>query len=294
MSRIFLAHQKGVLSVLMAGILFGTIGVFVDYLYSLAPVSAASILFYRFLFACPVLLIVLVHIQRRDAFKVTQANLCIMLGIGACQAFSQLCYFEAIRLTGVSVATLITICVAPVMVALTSSAFLKEPLTRSTLISLGLSLTGVVLLSGVDQPANDLLGRGVLIALASAVAFGAVFIFGRLLAQHSNALQVNAFAISFGTLLLIPFSSPTELTAAFTVSTWWILLYLGLVTTALAYWLLVVGVRSVSATTASVLTLADPLVATLLAILFRGERLDEAGVMGAVLLVAAFLVISRR
>jgi DME family drug/metabolite transporter len=69
------------------------------------------------------------------------------------------------------------------------------------------------------------------------------------------------------------------------------LLYLGLVPTALAYWLFLNGLRHTPATTASILTLAEPLTSTVLAALLFGERLAPLGLLGAALLLAAMGVL---
>ena len=56
-------------------------------------------------------------------------------------------------------------------------------------------------------------------------------------------------------------------------SAWGLLMYLGVVTTALGYVVFLRGLRSTPATFASVLTLLEPLVAVVLAVVFLGERL---------------------
>jgi DME family drug/metabolite transporter len=64
------------------------------------------------------------------------------------------------------------------------------------------------------------------------------------------------------------------------------------VTTGLAYALYTVGLRHVSASVAAVVALLEPLTATLLGVLFFGERLGVIGAAGAVLLIGALVVLS--
>ena len=68
---------------------------------------------------------------------------------------------------------------------------------------------------------------------------------------------------------------------------WPWLLYLGAVATAGAYALYAVGLRFVPASVAGIVTLAEPLTATLLGVLIFGERLGSGGVVGGALLLAA-------
>ena len=288
------ARPTGVLFVLIAGVLWGTIGVAVDQLYALGTTTPLSVLFFRFLFACPVLLSLLVFRQGGASFRVKRSDLVVMLLMGGMLAISQLFYFAAIREAGVAVATLVTICVAPIVVALASTVLFKELLTRSILVSLALSVLGITLMIDFDGTLARSSGWGVVIALGAAFAFAAFILAGRFLAKHTRALQSNTIAICAGTLLLVPMVLSVGLDTSFTPMGWWLLIYLGVVTTAMAYWVFVIGIQTVRATTASILTLVDPLVATVLAYALVGERLATNELIGSSLLVIAFVVEIRR
>ena len=74
-------------------------------------------------------------------------------------------------------------------------------------------------------------------------------------------------------------------------SGWLLLLYLGCVPGALGYTLFQTGMRSLTATVASIVTMCEPLTAALLAwILFR-EELGPFGLLGAGFLLGAMAVI---
>jgi DME family drug/metabolite transporter len=66
-----------------------------------------------------------------------------------------------------------------------------------------------------------------------------------------------------------------------------VLLYLGVVPSALAYALFFAGLRTVPGAVASIVTLLEPLTATALATTFLGERLAPAALAGGVLVLAA-------
>lgn len=74
---------------------------------------------------------------------------------------------------------------------------------------------------------------------------------------------------------------------------WALLLYLGLVPTALAYGLFFLEMRGATATVASVGALAEPLTSSVLAMLAFGERLGTPGIQGATLLIGAMLFLCR-
>jgi DME family drug/metabolite transporter len=59
-----------------------------------------------------------------------------------------------------------------------------------------------------------------------------------------------------------------------------------------AYLFFAVGVRALNASSVTVITLLEPLVATLLAVLIVGERLDPLGWVGLALIVVGVTVLS--
>ena len=68
---------------------------------------------------------------------------------------------------------------------------------------------------------------------------------------------------------------------------WGLLVYLGVVPTALGYGFYLRGLRTTTATVSAVVVLLEPLISTLLAVTLLGERLSPHGVVGGALLVAS-------
>lgn len=68
---------------------------------------------------------------------------------------------------------------------------------------------------------------------------------------------------------------------------WGLLLYLGLVPTALGYGFYLRGLRTTTATVSAVVALLEPLISTVLAVTLLGEQLSRNGVLGGALLLAS-------
>jgi DME family drug/metabolite transporter len=68
---------------------------------------------------------------------------------------------------------------------------------------------------------------------------------------------------------------------------WALLLYLGVVPTALAYVLFIAGMRHTTATVASIATFMEPLTSTILAWVVFGERFSPLGSIGIALLAGS-------
>ncbi len=218
-----------------------------------------------------------------------------MLAIGAAMALYQVCYFAAIPHVGVAVAVLITLCVAPVIVALFSALLLHEPLTRMVMLALLCALSGTTLLVGAPTSSapSGIALAGVLLALGAAASYAAVTLCSRSLTSMYHPLQPITIGFAAGALLLLPCALMTGLTIQYSLAAWALLVYLGVVPTALAYVLFLTGMRYTTATVASIITLVEPLTSTVLAWLLFGEQLGRLGILGALLLLAAMLVLYR-
>jgi drug/metabolite transporter, DME family len=277
-----------------AAIIWGTIGVATQAIYNIDTTTSLFINLARMLIATPVLLAACWRVVGSRMFRIKPRDTLIMLLTGTLLAISHATYFAAIRYSGVTIATLLTICLSPLVVTGLSVLLKFETLTRQTIIALLCALSGSVLLVGLQAPegSHENLLLGTLFALIAAVSYAGVIVGGRFLAADHHPLQVTAMTFSAGTLLLVLINLASGIVIMHTTQGWLLVAYLGLVPTALAYWLFQVGLRSVSATAASILGLLDPLVAALLAWALFGETLAASGMIGAVLLLLSIYLLS--
>jgi drug/metabolite transporter, DME family len=286
--------RRGLLMILLSAVLWGTVGVATKGIYSLSETNALSIGFFRLLFSTPALLLACWGALGRRSFAIGRRDLLLMLLIGFATALYQVAYFAAIARVGVAIAVLVTLCTAPVMIALLSAVFLRERLTGTVLMALVCALAGTAMLISVEPGGEprDTLG-GVLLALGSAFGYTVITLCSRRLAGHYHPLQPITVGFAAGALMLLPFALAVGLVVEYPLEGWVLLLHLGLLPTALAYVLFLAGIRHVTATIASVVTLIEPLTSTLLAWLLFGERLGPLGALGAALLLGAIGLLYR-
>ncbi len=283
---LFRAKQNGGSLIVAAALLWGTVGVTTQSLYQLSSTSALSIGFFRLALAAPLFLLACILFYRRT-WRLRRRDTLLALLLGALVAVYQVTYFSAIRHAGVTIAVLITLCTAPVLAALLGTVLLHERLTRVVMVALVGALLGTGLLIGV-RPGIGTDSRfiiGVLFALASAFSYAAITICGRLLSLEARPLEVNAVAFSVGALLLFTAALPVGLITSYGPRSWGLLLYLGLVPTALAYLLFLIGMRHTTATVATLITLLEPLTGAVLAWVLLGEQLAPLSLLGALLLL---------
>jgi DME family drug/metabolite transporter len=294
MSASTTSARRGSWSILGAATLWSTTGVVTRTIYDLSATNALSVAFFRLAIGALVLLLLCWRLLGRRAWGIQKRDALLLGFLGIMQAIFQFSYLAAIPYCGVTIATLIALCVAPVLVVIFTALFQHEPLTLKRLLALLCALSGTALLLGAPsaQRAFPDVPLGALLSLICAAGYAGVILAGRALSGRCHPLQVNAASIGTGALLLLGCSLFTRLTVNYPAQSWLLLLYLGCVPTALAYALFQAGMRSTSATVTSMLTLCEPLTAALLAWLLFGERLGPFGILGALLLLSTIFLLA--
>src|SRR5512146_378664 len=148
MIRSSTSTRRGFWSIIVAATLWGTTGVATQPIYDLRSSNALSIAFLRLAIGATVLLFLCLLLLGRRMWAIKKGDVLLMLFMGAMHAVVQFCYIAAIPESGVTIATLIAICVAPVLVILYSTLFLHERITRKTLLALLCAIIGMILLVG--------------------------------------------------------------------------------------------------------------------------------------------------
>jgi len=285
--------RRGFLLIVCASVSWGTVGIANQALYAYGATNALSLTFLRLAIATPLLFLASWMQLGRRLFHIKRRDLAVMMVMGSMMALSQTCYVAAIPSAGVSISTLIAICAVPVIIALFSAFTTRERLTPLILFALVGAVGGTVLLVAARPHLNEgsVSFLGVFFAFLSACAYAGFILCGRRLTGSYHPLQINFVAFGTGALLLLFCASATRLVIVYPAWGWLMLLYLGCVPSALGYGLFQVGIRSLSATVASIVTMCEPLTAALLAwILFR-EQLGPLGLLGAGFLLGAMAVI---
>jgi drug/metabolite transporter, DME family len=288
--------RTGLGLITLAALSWGTIGIAVSMLYAVATTNPFSVGFLRLLIAAPALLLLCRWMVGPGFWRVQRGHLLPMTLIGVAFAGYQIAYFAAIPRLGVAAAVMINICSAPVFTAVLAAIFLNERLNWAIGLALVGAITGTALLVG-GAPQTSTMGElwlGAALALSAGFCYSLVALGGRVVAPHYHPLQPIALSFTLGALLLLPPALLGGLVLSYPPAGWLLLLYLGLVPTALAYGLYLRGLRTVPATVAAILSLLEPLGSTALAVLLLGERLGHLAIAGAALLLASMALLYLR
>lgn len=288
--------RSGLLLIMGAAMLWGTAGISTKIMYGFAAVTPLSVSFFRLAIAAPVLWVIGWRAVGKRMVQLPTRDWGLMILMGLMTAVYQICFFSAVQILGVAIASLITLCSAPTLVALLSAIVLKERPSVRVLIALGCALVGTALLIQVqpNSPVQGSVGLGVFWSLASASGYAVVALTSRELANRYHPVQPIAIAFTVGALALLTLALGGGLVLDYPAAGWGLLLYMGLIPTALAYTMFILGMRTTPATIASIGTLLEPLTSTVLAALLFGETLSAIGWVGAALLLSALFVLWRR
>jgi drug/metabolite transporter, DME family len=212
------------------------------------------------------------------------------LSAGACTALYQVCFFAGVQRAGVAIGTLAAIGSGPVLAGLLARFVLGERPGRAWVVATGLCVAGLALLV-LEGGQDDTDVVGVLLAVLAGLGYAAYTVLAKAMMRSGAAsTPVMAAAFSLGGLLLVPVLLLQPLAWLATPGGAALALYLGLVTTTLAYVLFGRGLAVLPAGPVTTLVLAEPLVATALGTTVLGERLAVAGAVGAGLVLTGLVV----
>ncbi|MDR6176473.1 DME family drug/metabolite transporter [Nocardioides zeae] len=211
-------------------------------------------------------------------------------GVVAYQPF----FFAGTAQNGVAVGTVVALGSAPVATGVLDALVRRQLPSLRWCAATAVALAGVVLVSGlVGAGPGALHVAGVASSVAAGASYALYALAGKLLldrgwsASASMGATFGAAAVASVPLLLL--TSTAWLTTPRGLA---LVLWLGLVTTAVAYLLFGWGLRRLEPTTVATLTLAEPLGATLLGLLVLQERLTGLASLGLVVLVLGLAILS--
>ncbi|MBT3066616.1 DMT family transporter [Rhodoferax sp. U11-2br] len=289
------ATREGWVSVLIAATLWGTTGVIFHALGTSSDgANAVSISFLRLALSVPFFLVIARLHVGTWLTPLAPRSLVVLIVLGLAMAFYQLTYVMAIERVGVAISVLISICGAPIFVALISVLALGERLKAQTIIALVVSIVGTVLLVGLPTEINSDTSRfwmGVAIAIACGVCQAFYVLAARSAVGVCSPMHAGGISFAFGALALLPFGLYEGLQLTYSVSGWAMLLYVAAVPTALAQTLFLIGIRGTGAVGGAIASLLEPLVATVLAVILLHERMTWLGMLGAAILLSGIVLI---
>ncbi len=227
----------------------------------------------------------------RKYIPISRRNLLGCISMGIANGLGSLLYYSGLSRIDASLAQLLYV-LYPVWVFIFLSAA-GHPISRLALIRLGMAMVGVALITGVGLGVNvDILGS--LLLVGAGAAYGWHLVLGQWTLADADARTTALYVLTTMAVVVVTarffIGGPLE---PISRDGWLAMIALAIVPTALARLFLFAGVRYLGGVQASLLGVAELIIAVVAAILLLGERLSLLQTLGATVIVIAVLLIGR-
>ena len=256
-----------------------------------SPIAVATIRF----FIGSIVLFIIAFLRPSRRRTVERAPLAARVWIATAfgQALYGAAFFSAVRSTGVAVGTVVALGSAPLITGAISAMSLRKVPALSWLGTTVFAIIGMGLIVGSGKE-SQVTVSGVALALCAGLGY-AIFALGSKTILSSGVASELAMARVFGiasvmlapTLFFVNLKWLTESNAIVMV------LWLGIVTLALAYWSYATGLRHLEPSQTTLITLVEPVVATVLGVVVLSERPSSIAWLGVLIVIASLLAESR-
>ena len=289
-------RPNGTILIILAGIFWGSMGIFVRGLTTLAGFTSFQIVSLRLTVAGIIFTIILL-IKDPKGFKISLKDIPLFLGLGfGSVLFFTACYFTAIRLMTLSLAAIL-LYTSPIWVMLMSLLFFREKMTGKKLLALGLSFLGCVLVSGLGSDKSSVTPIAILIGLGAGLGYGLYSILGTIALRKYSTYTVTTYTFvtaSVGSLFLC---SLPDLWHKITVCPrkpylCFYIILTGLVTAVIPFLLYTLGLEQVEASRAAILATIEPMVATLIGVVVFHEYMTLMSLIGILCIVGTIILLN--
>lgn len=216
---------------------------------------------------------------------------------GLSVAIYPLAFYSSMHLAGVAVGTVVSIGSAPIASAVIERVIDRHILSSRWVVGAGIGLAGVALLT-IAEPAHGTADGGnptlgILLGLLAGATYALYSWAAHRTMQGGVPSRVVMGGIfGAGGLLLMPVLLVTGAPLLASWNNFAVGAYMALVPMFLGYVFFGLGLARVKASTATTLSLAEPVVAAILAVVIVGERLPAAGWIGIALVIASLAVLT--
>jgi len=257
-----------------------------------AGMSAAAVLLVRYMFAIPILAVMMQ--MRGRSFCVERRQILPLAVLGWIIALSSLFLYESYHYIGASIASTLLF-IYPIFTTVIMVVLYKEKTSYVTVVSIIVASVGIVLLNKGDDGGLNVFG--VLLVMGSALTYSIYLIAcSRPLLRRIPTLTLTFYVLLFGTMIYLPWLSGDVLSVLNQHWYYWLeAMALAFVPTALSFLATSAAVQDVGSTPVAILGVMEPVTAIAISVALFGEPLTPRLALGmSLILVAVTLVIVGR
>jgi len=291
-------HYKGIALILIASLLWGTTGTVASFAPDISPLAIGA-----FAMGVGGVLLVLNSLKElsKDWRRLWLSGRVFAFG-GLSVALYPLAFYSSMRLSGVAIGTVVSLASAPFFAALIERLISKKLISLKWMLSFAIGIIGIVLLTlgKIQEPsANKMLAdytfieqyAGIFLGLLAGLSYAIYSWSARNMIDkgiHAKSAMSGMFGLA--AILLLPSLAFTGNHIYSSINNASVAIYMAVVPMFVGYLMFGYGLKQVEASTATLLTLLEPIVATLLAIAILGETFVLMGWVGMGLILICLLL----
>lgn len=284
---------KGVIAIIIASFLWGTTGAAASYSPDVSSLAIGA-------FSMGIGGVLLVITARKKLFidykLILEQPKVLLLG-AASVAIYPLAFYTSMQLSGVAIGTVVSIATAPFFAAILERLISKKKISLQWVLSFVVGAIGIALLTlSRDQNNNTAYSinqqsLGILLGCVAGLTYAGYSWAARRLIEsgiHSNSSMSGLFGCA--ALLLLPslwFTGDNLFSSSINAL---VSLYMAIIPMFLGYLLFGFGLNYIDASKATLITLIEPCVATILAVFIIGEKFKVIGWIGVALVSLCLLM----
>ena len=295
--------SRGYVIALTATIIWSTTGILISYLSRDYSLPSLVLAFWRDLFVSFGMAVGLL-VFSRPLFQLDRKHWGFMVWYGLTLAIFNSMWTFSVQYNGAAVATVMAFS-SPAMTAILSRIVLKEQFSRIKIVSILLSLAGIIFVSGAYDPsAWNLNPLGIIFGLLS----GLLFAIYNLEGKHASDTHINSWtallhSFAWATVFLFFFNLGNDLfltgKGAFadllwlgaSVSGWGWLFFLGVAPTLGGFGLYTLSIRYLSPTTSNLIATLEPAFTAIWAYFLLNEVLTGMQLFGGALVLMGVVLL---
>jgi drug/metabolite transporter (DMT)-like permease len=285
---------------LVSGFLWGTTSIGARYLAHVREVDPAISVFFRFVVPLP-LLYLACRLWAKDTRRFEARDLPRMLGLSFVGIFlmSDLAFYSTKYTTSINATVILT--ASAVLIGIIQ--FLKGvKVTRGQWVGVALGLVGVIFIGFAKNPVEEGLtffthSIGIILATLGSLSWAVYTVFGAGVVEKYGGMRITFWFMILGAIMQLPLALHAGLFDAargFGAREWWVLLYMGVFPTGVAFACWIVALKYIDATTLGMTQYAGPPVNAVLTWLLLGDPILWQHYAGAALVIAGLHFATRR
>ncbi len=290
-------HFKGLSMVLLGAVLWGVSGTAAQVLFQRYGFNPAWLVAVRMSIAGLLLLLgvsivrgpthtLAIWKDKKDAVRLILLGIIGLLGV-------QYSYFASIQYGNAATATMLQY-MSPIFITVYVALHRRSMPRASQLTAVFLSLTGACLLvTNGDWHSFSVAPPAVVWGLISAITAAFYTLYPKGLLQKYDAATIAGWGMLLGGIGMSFIAPPWHFSGQSSWGTWWLVSFVVLFGTLIAFYVYIASLKYISASEASVLACGEPLSASIIAVAFLHVQMGLTSIIGGLCIIVTVTILAR-